>query len=198
VSFCRLQCNKNRRRLQRSSGRAGDIMLKSGDCTRSQQIGRWRSKPDSNFSSFSGSVPLRPGGTCAETTWRARGEFLRGGTVSSNPSSSSGEFVSAVPSMAAVLYLPKVVSCTPKPTTPCVTSIGWSVPIRDVRLPSSEPPQSTLLDGCSDRAPMTAHAPRQSFESRRFATRISPRADRTEPVPVKIGPRAHQAPPLQW
>ena len=28
---------------------------------------------------------------CAETTWRARGEFLRGGTNSSNPSPSSGE-----------------------------------------------------------------------------------------------------------
>ena len=28
---------------------------------------------------------------CAETTWRARGEFLCGGTNSSNPSSSSGE-----------------------------------------------------------------------------------------------------------
>ena len=28
---------------------------------------------------------------CAETTWRARGEFLCGGTNSSNPSPSSGE-----------------------------------------------------------------------------------------------------------
>ena len=28
---------------------------------------------------------------CAETTWRARTEFLRGGTNSSNPSLSSGE-----------------------------------------------------------------------------------------------------------
>jgi len=30
---------------------------------------------------------------CAEATWRARGEFLRGGTNSSNPSPSSGESV---------------------------------------------------------------------------------------------------------
>jgi hypothetical protein len=34
---------------------------------------------------------------------------------------------------AAVLYLPKVVSLHPsKPTTPCVTSIGSSVPIPDL------------------------------------------------------------------
>jgi hypothetical protein len=106
------------------------------------KLPRPRRPPHSIFSSFSGSVPLRPGGTCAETTWRARGEFLRGGTVSSNPSSSSGESVSAVPSMAAVLYLPKVVSCTPASRPPpALHQLAGQC-----QLPTSdEPPLTTLV-----------------------------------------------------
>jgi len=46
---------------------------------------------DSNSSSLSGCVPLQAGGAVRGTTWRARGEFLRGVTNSSNPSPSSGE-----------------------------------------------------------------------------------------------------------
>jgi hypothetical protein len=50
------------------------------------RIRTFRSSPDQCLSEL-----VEP---CAETTWRARGEFLRGGTVSSNPSPSSGESVS--------------------------------------------------------------------------------------------------------
>ena len=39
---------------------------------------------------------------CAEATWRARGEFLRGGTNSSNPSPSSGESTNLGPGGAPV------------------------------------------------------------------------------------------------
>jgi hypothetical protein len=51
---------------------------------------RWR-KPDSNFSSLSGSVPLRAGGTMGGNHMARPREFLRGGTNSSNPSPSSSE-----------------------------------------------------------------------------------------------------------
>ena len=38
---------------------------------------------------------------CVEITWRARGEFLRGGTNSLNPSPFAGESISRVPFVAA-------------------------------------------------------------------------------------------------
>ena len=51
---------------------------------------RWR-KPDSNVSSHSRQFLSEAVERCAETKWWARGEFLRAGTVGSNPSPSSGE-----------------------------------------------------------------------------------------------------------
>jgi hypothetical protein len=48
-------------------------------------------KPDSNFSSLSGSVPLRARGTIGGNHMARLREFLRGWPNSSNPSPSSGE-----------------------------------------------------------------------------------------------------------
>ena len=53
---------------------------------------RWR-KPDSNVSSHSRQFLSELVERCAETKWWARGEFLRAGTVGSNPSPSSRESV---------------------------------------------------------------------------------------------------------
>src|SRR6516162_8783075 len=52
-------------------------------CAGESRIRTFRPSPDQCLSEL-----VEP---CAETTWRARGEFFRGGTNSSNPSPSSGE-----------------------------------------------------------------------------------------------------------
>src|SRR6516162_7794376 len=46
-----------------------------------------------------------------------------------------------------------------EPSSTDDSRLQGAIPLRDVRRTSSEAPQSTRLGCCSDRAPMTAHAP---------------------------------------